>query len=66
MFGYDLVGLITLLLTIWALIGILQSSAAPLEKLVWVLVVILLPLIGFLLWYLLGPGAKTLPWRRGI
>ncbi len=66
MLGYDLVGLITLLLVIWALIGILQSGAQPIEKLIWVLVILILPLVGFLLWYLMGPGAKTLPWRRSI
>ncbi len=61
---YDLVGLITLLLVIWALVGILQSGAPPLEKLVWVVVVILMPLVGFLLWYLIGPGSKAFPLRR--
>jgi hypothetical protein len=61
---YDLVGLITLLLVIWALVGILQSGAQPLEKLIWVVVVILMPLVGFLLWYLIGPGSKNFPLRR--
>jgi hypothetical protein len=62
--SYGIIGLIQLLLMIWALVGILQSSASSGEKLVWVLVVILLPLIGFLLWYLIGPGSKALPGRR--
>ena len=31
---YDIVGLITLLLVIWALVGILKSSATPVEKLI--------------------------------
>jgi hypothetical protein len=66
MLGYDLVGIITLLLTIWALIGILQSGAQPVEKLIWVLVVILLPIAGFIVWYLMGPGSKALPGRRRI
>ncbi len=66
MFVYDLVGLITLLLVIWALLGILQSGAPPLEKLLWVVVVILMPLLGFLLWYLIGPGSKAMPGRRSL
>lgn len=66
MLVYDIVGLITLLLAIWALIGILQSSAGTGEKIVWVIVVILAPLIGFLLWYLIGPGSKSPPWRRTV
>lgn len=63
---YDIVGVITLLLVIWAIIGILQSSAEPVTKLIWVLIVLALPLVGFVLWFLIGPGAKTLPGRRRI
>jgi len=65
-FGSDLIGLIALLLAIWAIIGTLQSSAEPVTKLIWVLIVLILPIIGFVLWYLMGPGAKTLPGRRRI
>jgi hypothetical protein len=64
MVGYDLMGVIVLLLAIWALVGILQSGAAPVEKLIWVIVVLVMPLIGFILWYLLGPGSKNFPLRR--
>ena len=65
-FGNDLIGLIALLLAIWAIVGTLQSSAEPVTKLIWVLIVLILPIIGFVLWYLLGPGAKGLPGRRRI
>ncbi len=61
---YDLIGLITLLLIIWALIGILQSGAPPVEKLIWVIIILVIPLLGFLLWYLIGPGSKAFPLRR--
>jgi len=63
---YDIVGVITLLLVIWAIVGILQSGAEPVIKLLWVLVVLALPLVGFVLWFLIGPGAKSLPGRRRI
>jgi hypothetical protein len=61
---YDLIGLIELLLVIWALIAILQSGAPPVEKLIWVIVILVLPLVGFILWYLIGPGSKAFPLRR--
>ncbi len=61
---YDLIGIITLLLVIWALIGILQSGAPPVEKLIWVIIILVIPLVGFLLWYLIGPGSKAFPLRR--
>jgi len=64
MFAYDLIGLLVLLLAIWALVGILQSSASPVEKLIWVIVVLVMPLVGFILWYFIGPGTKAFPLRR--
>ena len=60
----DIGGILTALLVIWALIGILQSAAPPIEKLIWVLVVLALPIIGFLIWYVIGPGSKAIPGRR--
>jgi hypothetical protein len=55
-FGYNgLWGLLILAGDIWAIINILQSSATNEKKLLWVIVVALLPLIGLILWYFLGP-----------
>ena len=59
----DIIGIITLLLTVWALIGILQSTADGVTKLIWVIVVIALPIIGFIIWYVMGPGPKNIPGR---
>jgi hypothetical protein len=54
--GYNgLWGLLILAGDIWAVINILQSSATNEKKLLWVIVVALLPLIGLILWYFLGP-----------
>jgi len=55
-FGYhSLWGLLILAGDIWAIINIFQSAASNEKKLVWILVVLLLPLIGLILWYFLGP-----------
>ncbi len=51
-------GLIILIADIYAIVMILQSSARGVEKLLWALVVFLLPLIGLVIWYLAGPGKK--------
>lgn len=54
--GYNgLWGLLVLAGDIWAMINILQSSASNGRKLIWILVVVLLPLVGLILWYFLGP-----------
>jgi hypothetical protein len=60
----DVASILVLLLDIWALVVILQSSGSPLEKLVWVIIILVLPLIGFILWYLIGPGSKRFPLGR--
>jgi len=50
--------LILLIVDIYAIVMILQSSARSLEKLIWSLVVFFLPLIGLIIWYFAGPGKK--------
>ena len=53
-------GLLVLAADIWAIINIIQSSADNGKKLLWTLLVVLLPVVGLILWYFLGPrGGKT-------
>jgi len=55
-FGYGgIVGLLILAGDIWAIINVFQSSASNEKKLIWILAVLLLPLLGLILWFLLGP-----------
>ena len=54
-FGFHgLWGLLILAGDIWAILNISQSSAANGKKLLWILAV-LLPLLGLVLWYFMGP-----------
>ena len=53
--GYNVWGLLVLAGDIWAVINIFQSSASNEKKLLWVLVVVLLPVLGLILWFFLGP-----------
>ena len=55
-FGYGgILGLLILAGDIWAIINIFQSSVSNEKKLLWILVVVLLPLLGLILWFFLGP-----------
>ena len=55
-FGYNgILGLLVLAGDIWAILNIAQSSASNGKKLIWILVVLLLPLLGLILWFVLGP-----------
>jgi hypothetical protein len=51
-------GLLILIADIYAIIKILQSRAQPELKIIWILVVLILPLIGVIVWFFAGPGAK--------
>ncbi len=53
--GSGVLGLIILILDIWAIIKVLGSSATAGMKLVWVLVILFLPVVGLILWFLFGP-----------
>lgn len=48
-------GLIVLALDVWALIHVVQSGTTTGGKVLWVLLILLLPVVGFLLWLVLGP-----------
>ena len=59
-FGYGgILGVLILIGDIWALINILQSSASNGNKLLWVVIVVLLPLLGLILWFFLGPRDRA-------
>jgi hypothetical protein len=48
-------GLIILVLDIWAIVNVLGSGASTGEKVLWVVVILLLPLLGLILWFFMGP-----------
>lgn len=54
-----IIGLLIVVLDIYAVIKILQSAASGMEKLLWILGVFLFPLVGLIIWYFAGPGRKS-------
>lgn len=52
--GFGLLGILIFIADVWALMHIAQSPARRLEKVLWTLLV-LVPALGVLLWYLMGP-----------
>jgi hypothetical protein len=48
-------GLIVLIADVWAIVNIFQSGADTGRKVLWTVLVIVLPVLGFILWYFLGP-----------
>jgi hypothetical protein len=50
-----IVGLVILILDVWAIVNIAQSGAPTGNKVLWIVLVLLLPVVGLILWALLGP-----------
>lgn len=57
--GSGLLGLLILIADIYAIIKVLGSGASTGAKLLWVILILVLPVIGFILWLLMGPGGKS-------
>lgn len=54
--GYNgILGVLILAGDIWAIINIFQSSTSNEKKLIWIIAVLLLPVLGLVLWFFLGP-----------
>jgi hypothetical protein len=51
-------GLLVLIADVWAIVNIFQSNASTGSKVVWIVAVLLLPVIGFVIWFLAGPRAR--------
>ena len=48
-------GLLVLIADVWAIVNVVQSGADTGKKVVWVVLVVVLPVLGFVLWWFLGP-----------
>lgn len=50
-----LLGILILIADIYAIIRVAQSGAEPITKALWIVVILLLPVLGLILWWLFGP-----------
>jgi len=58
--GWGLWGLLVLILWIWALVDIIKSRFnSDTTKIIWIVVVILLPLLGSILYLIIGRGQRV-------
>ena len=55
---FSALGLVILILDIVALVSLLKSGADAGTKILWVLLIVLLPLVGMVLYFLMGPGRR--------
>ncbi|MBZ0070821.1 MAG: PLDc N-terminal domain-containing protein [Thiohalobacteraceae bacterium] len=53
-----LLGLLILIADIWAIIKTVESSVGTGTKVLWVVVILVLPVVGLILWLLFGPARR--------
>jgi hypothetical protein len=48
-------GLLVLIADIWAIVNVFGSSASTGGKVIWTVLILLLPILGFIIWLVAGP-----------
>jgi hypothetical protein len=52
-------GILVLILDIWAIVNVFGSSASTGAKVLWILLILILPVVGFIIWFFAGPRSGT-------
>ncbi|MDR7125659.1 PLD nuclease N-terminal domain-containing protein [Pseudotabrizicola sp. 4114] len=50
-------GLLILALDLWAIISVFNSTVSTGKKVIWTLLILFLPILGFIVWLIMGPRA---------
>ena len=50
-----LIGILILIADIWAILKVIQSGASTGKKVLWILLILIFPVVGLIIWYLTGP-----------
>lgn len=56
---YGIFGLLVLVADMYAIINIFSSRVSVGAKLLWTLLVLILPVVGFIIWFFAGPRGDT-------
>ena len=54
-----IIGLLILIADIWAVLNIAQSRESTGTKAIWIVLVLVLPVVGLLIWYFAGPKSAS-------
>lgn len=53
-----LLGLVILIADIWAIVKTFESSSSTGKKTLWIVLILLLPVLGLLVWLFAGPRSR--------
>lgn len=54
----NLIGLLVLIADIWAIVQVFQSRESTATKVLWTVLIVLLPVLGLIIWYFAGPRGE--------
>ncbi len=52
-------GLLVLIVDVWAIVNIFQSRVSTGKKVFWIVLVFILPVLGFIIWLFAGPRGEA-------
>ncbi|SFS21271.1 PLD nuclease N-terminal domain-containing protein [Yoonia litorea] len=55
---YGIVGLLVLIASVYAIYNVITSGASTGAKVLWTLLILIVPVIGFIVWLLAGPRSS--------
>lgn len=58
---FELLGILIFVLDVWAIISVLTGYGSTAHKVIWTLVIILLPVLGLILYLILGRSVADAP-----
>ena len=50
-----IIGLLILIADIWAILNVIGSGATTGKKVLWIVIILILPVVGLIIWFLAGP-----------
>jgi hypothetical protein len=53
-----ILGLLILIGDVWAIVNIFQSASSTGAKVFWIVLVLILPLLGLIIWLIAGPRGR--------
>jgi hypothetical protein len=52
-------GILILIADLYAIVSVVSSNRSVSAKVLWILLVLLLPVLGWIIWFFFGPRAKS-------
>ena len=55
---HGIIGLLILIADVWAIIKLVQSKAEAANKALWIVLIVVLPVAGFIIWFIFKKGKE--------